>query len=149
MTAEDHTVAAVDRWPCTITAAGGVMVSPFDLLWIFFILSGLQPPLQQRLLPAGPARRALEKRDHSRAITLIHRREKLAFLGSPSAGSSTSKARSRLTRHRNDRRRRAHRPCPSRPGWAYPRGRADRRRAGGAPRSRDGVRTQCAISGGT
>ena len=83
MTAEDHTEAAVHRWQCTITAEGRVTVSPIDLLWNFFILSGLQPQPQQRLLAyqRAQALRALEKRDHSRAITLIHRREKLAFLG--------------------------------------------------------------------
>jgi len=71
------------------------MVSPFDLLWNFFILSGLQPQLQQRLLAyqRAQALRALEKRDHTRAITLLHRREKLAFLGSPSAGSSSGDER--------------------------------------------------------
>ena len=75
MTAEHHTVAAVDRWQCTITAEGGVTVSPIDLLWNFFILSGLQPQPQQRLLAyqRAQALRAFEKRDHSRAITLIHR----------------------------------------------------------------------------
>ena len=50
MTAQDHTVAAVDRWKCTITAEGGDTVSPIDHLWNFFILSGLQPQPQQRLL---------------------------------------------------------------------------------------------------
>lgn len=59
-----------------------------DILWLFFILSTLQPLLQQRLLALQRARalRALEKKDGSRAITLIHRREGFAFLGIPFGG---------------------------------------------------------------
>jgi ClpP class serine protease len=63
-------------------------VNPLDLLWIFFILSSLQPMLQQRLLAAQRARalRQLEKRDRSRGITLIHRRDGFSFLGIPFGG---------------------------------------------------------------
>jgi ClpP class serine protease len=63
-------------------------VTPLDLLWLFFILSSLQPALQQRILTAQRARalRALEKREGSRVITLIHRREGFAFLGIPFGG---------------------------------------------------------------
>jgi ClpP class serine protease len=63
-------------------------VTPFDILWLFFVLSSLQPVLQQRYLAyqRTAALRALEKRDHSRAITLIHRREGFAFLGIPFGG---------------------------------------------------------------
>src|SRR5258707_8791077 len=63
-------------------------MSPLDILWIFFLLSSLQPVLQQRVLAAQRARalRTLEKRNKSRAITLIHRREGLAFLGIPFGG---------------------------------------------------------------
>jgi ClpP class serine protease len=63
-------------------------MTPFDLLWLFFILSSLQPMLQQRYLTAQRARslRNLEKRRGSRAVTLIHRRESLSFLGIPFGG---------------------------------------------------------------
>jgi ClpP class serine protease len=63
-------------------------VTPFDLLWLFFVLSSLQPMLQQRMLAyqRAHALRALEKRDHSRAITMIHRKEGFAFLGIPFGG---------------------------------------------------------------
>ena len=63
-------------------------MSPLDILWLFFILSSLQPMLQQRMLAfqRTMALRAIEKRDHSRAITLIHRREGFALLGIPFGG---------------------------------------------------------------
>jgi ClpP class serine protease len=63
-------------------------VGPLDILWLFFILSSLQPMLQQRMLAfqRTMALRAIEKRDHSRAITLIHRREGFALLGIPFGG---------------------------------------------------------------
>ena len=63
-------------------------MTPFDLLWLFFIVSSLQPIIQQRILAfqRAQALRALEKRDRARAITLIHRREGFAFLGIPFGG---------------------------------------------------------------
>jgi ClpP class serine protease len=63
-------------------------VSPLDILWLFFILSSLQPMLQQRILTyqRTAAIRAIEKRDRSRVITMIHRREGFAFLGIPFGG---------------------------------------------------------------
>ena len=63
-------------------------MTPFDILWLFFVLSSLQPMLQQRFLAyqRTSALRSLEKRDRSRAITLIHRREGFAFLGIPFGG---------------------------------------------------------------
>jgi ClpP class serine protease len=63
-------------------------MTPLDILWLFFMLSSLQPVLQQRFLAyqRTSALRALEKRDRSRAITLIHRREGFAFLGIPFGG---------------------------------------------------------------
>jgi ClpP class serine protease len=63
-------------------------VNPLDLLWFFFILSSLQPVFQQRLLAyqRTQALRALEKRNHSRGVTLIHRREGFALLGIPFGG---------------------------------------------------------------
>jgi ClpP class serine protease len=63
-------------------------VSILDLLWLFFIFSSLQPMLAQRYLTVQRARalRALEKRNGSRAVTLINRREGFAFLGIPFGG---------------------------------------------------------------
>src|SRR3954467_6370261 len=63
-------------------------MSPLDLLVIFFLLWSLQPVLQQRMLATQRARalRTLEKRNTSRAITMIHRREGFAFLGIPFGG---------------------------------------------------------------
>jgi ClpP class serine protease len=63
-------------------------MSPVDIIWLFFLLSSLQPVLQQRLLMTRrvQALRALEKRNGSRAITMIHRREGFAFLGIPFGG---------------------------------------------------------------
>lgn len=62
--------------------------SPVDLLWFFLILSSLQPMLAQRYLAVQRLRalHALEKREGSRVITLIHRREGFAFLGIPFGG---------------------------------------------------------------
>jgi ClpP class serine protease len=59
-----------------------------DLFWWFLILSSLQPLIAQRVMMAQRARamRALEKRNGSRVITMIHRREGLAFLGIPFGG---------------------------------------------------------------
>jgi ClpP class serine protease len=63
-------------------------VTVFDILWLFIILSSLQPLLQQRVLAfqRAQALRAIEKRNGSRVITLIHRREGFAFLGIPFGG---------------------------------------------------------------
>ena len=59
-----------------------------DLVWLLFALSAIQPLLSQRLLAMQRAQalRSLEKRNGSRAITLIHRREGFAFLGIPFGG---------------------------------------------------------------
>src|SRR2546421_1248605 len=62
-------------------------MSPLDLLWIFFILSSLQPLIQKNVL-AWNRRRTLAtiatKRDAT-VITLIHRQETLSLLGIPLA----------------------------------------------------------------
>lgn len=62
-------------------------MTPLDLLWIFLLLSSLQPLLRQRLLEAQRMRafRRLETRRGSRVIGLIHRQETMAFLGFPVA----------------------------------------------------------------
>jgi ClpP class serine protease len=60
-------------------------MSIFDLLWIFFILSSLQPVIQRNML-AVARRRALTKISRERGatvITLIHRQETISFLGIP------------------------------------------------------------------
>lgn len=56
-----------------------------DLLWLFIIFSSLQPIVRQRLLEAQRMRafRALERRRGSRVIGLIHRQERMSFLGFP------------------------------------------------------------------
>jgi ClpP class serine protease len=61
--------------------------SPLDLLWLFFIISSLQPLIRQRWLEAMRVRafRSLEHRRASRVIGLIHRQETMAFLGFPIA----------------------------------------------------------------
>ena len=58
-----------------------------NILWIFLIISSLQPIIRQRMLEAARRRslRALEEGRGSRAITLIHRQETLALLGFPLA----------------------------------------------------------------
>jgi ClpP class serine protease len=63
-------------------------MTPLDLLWLYFVLSTLQPLLQQRILASRRLHvlRKLEKEDGSRAITLIHRREQFSFLGIPFGG---------------------------------------------------------------
>jgi ClpP class serine protease len=62
-------------------------VSFFDVLWIFLILSSLQPVFRQRLLEVQRMRsfRNLESKRQSRVIGLIHRQETMSFLGFPIA----------------------------------------------------------------
>ena len=59
----------------------------FEILWIFLILSSLQPVIRQRLLEGQRVRafRRLEEERGSRAIGLIHRQETMSFLGFPIA----------------------------------------------------------------
>jgi ClpP class serine protease len=62
-------------------------VSIFELLWLFLILSSLQPVIKQRWLESQRLRafRHLEAKRKSRVIGLIHRQEKMSFLGFPIA----------------------------------------------------------------
>ncbi|HEX9097826.1 MAG TPA: hypothetical protein VF990_17200 [Candidatus Dormibacteraeota bacterium] len=63
------------------------MFTPWDLLWLFFIFSSLQPVLQKYLLAQARRRtltRIAAKRDAT-VITLIHRQETLSLLGIPLA----------------------------------------------------------------
>ncbi len=56
-----------------------------NLLWLFLILSSLQPILRQRLLEGMRQRviHTIERRRGSRVITLLHRQETMSFLGFP------------------------------------------------------------------
>jgi ClpP class serine protease len=60
-------------------------MSVFDLFWIFFIISALQPVIRQRLLDATRMRRIarLEQTRKSRVILLVHRQETMRLLGFP------------------------------------------------------------------
>jgi len=53
----------------------------FDLLWIFFMISALQPIVQQRLLEMRRLRLLahLERQRGSRAIALVHRQETISL----------------------------------------------------------------------
>jgi ClpP class serine protease len=57
----------------------------FSLLWIFFIISSLQPIIRQKMLEAARWRMldTLERQRKSRVIALIHRQETLSLLGFP------------------------------------------------------------------
>ena len=63
---------------------GGTM-SVMDLFWLFFMISALQPLLQQRLLEAMRMRKIaqLERKRNSRVILLVHRQETMRLLGFP------------------------------------------------------------------
>ena len=56
-----------------------------DLLWLFFMLSALQPVLQRRYLEAMRVRKIaqIEKQRGSRFILLEHRQETMSLLGFP------------------------------------------------------------------
>lgn len=60
-------------------------MSFLDLLWIFFLLSSIQPILRQRWLEGMRHRliAQLERKRGSRVITLLHRQETMRFLGFP------------------------------------------------------------------
>ena len=57
----------------------------FSLLWLFFIISSLQPVIKQKMMEAARWRmlETLESQRKSRVITLIHRQETLSLLGFP------------------------------------------------------------------
>lgn len=66
---------------------GGFSGGIIELIWLFFLLSSLQPVIQQRYLMGQRIRamRSLEKKRNTRVITLIHRQEGLALFGIPFA----------------------------------------------------------------
>jgi ClpP class serine protease len=57
----------------------------FSLLWLFFIVSSLQPVIKQRMLDVARQRllEQLERKRKSRVIVLIHRQETMSLLGFP------------------------------------------------------------------
>jgi ClpP class serine protease len=58
-----------------------------QLVWLFFLLSAVQPVLRQRLLESSRQRLIgqIEKRRRSRVILLVHRQETMSLLGFPLA----------------------------------------------------------------
>ncbi|HXG61302.1 MAG TPA: ATP-dependent Clp protease proteolytic subunit [Planctomycetota bacterium] len=60
-------------------------MSPFDVFWIFFAVTAIQPILRQRLLEASRQRLIgrIEQERGSRVILLVHRQETMSLLGFP------------------------------------------------------------------
>src|SRR5712691_8416542 len=56
-----------------------------QVIWIFFLLTALQPVLRQRLLESSRQRllATIERRRESRVILLVHRQETMSLLGFP------------------------------------------------------------------
>lgn len=61
------------------------MMSPGDVVWMFFLLSAIQPVLKQRFLEASRQRliARIERQRQSRVILLVHRQETMSLLGFP------------------------------------------------------------------
>ena len=66
----------------------------FSILWIFLIISSLQPVIRQRMLEAARRRilRELEVKRHSRVIALIHRQETVSVFGVPVSSNITTRS---------------------------------------------------------
>src|ERR1700692_2439827 len=62
-------------------------MSIVDLIWIFFVLSAVQPMLRLRMLEATRTRKIAqcERLRGSRVILLVHRQETMRLLGFPLA----------------------------------------------------------------
>jgi len=60
-------------------------MTPGDIIWVFFLLSALQPIFKQRLLEVSRQRliAKIERERDSRVILLVHRQETMSFLGFP------------------------------------------------------------------
>jgi ClpP class serine protease len=58
-----------------------------DLFWVFLVIAAIQPVIRQKILESTRTRmfRQLEEKRNSRVIALIHRQERLSFLGFPLA----------------------------------------------------------------
>jgi ClpP class serine protease len=56
-----------------------------DIIWLFFMLSALQPIITQKLLEASRKRmiRLIESKRKSRVVLLVHRQETMSLLGFP------------------------------------------------------------------
>ena len=56
-----------------------------DIIWLFFMLSALQPIMKQKLLEASRKRMMalIEKERKSRVVLLVHRQETMSLLGFP------------------------------------------------------------------
>jgi ClpP class serine protease len=56
-----------------------------DILWLFFMISALQPVFRQKMLEASRLRllHRFERKRQSRVIALVHRQETMSFLGFP------------------------------------------------------------------
>ena len=56
-----------------------------SLIWIFVLLTAIQPVVRQRILEASRSRvmKRLEQKRGSRVISLVHRQETMSFLGIP------------------------------------------------------------------
>lgn len=61
------------------------MESIFQLFWLFFIISALQPVIRQRFLESSRQRliSQIERQRKSRVILLVHRQETMSVLGFP------------------------------------------------------------------
>jgi len=60
-------------------------MGPQDLLWLFFVISALQPALKQSILQASRTRliARIERHRGSRVILLVHRQETMSLFGFP------------------------------------------------------------------
>jgi ClpP class serine protease len=56
-----------------------------SLIWIFVLLTAIQPLIRQRILEASRSRvmKRIEQKRGSRVISLVHRQETMSFLGIP------------------------------------------------------------------
>jgi ClpP class serine protease len=63
------------------------IMNPMDLIWVVFLLMGIQPVISRRWLDYQRVRlmQRIEKQRGSRVITIIHRQEAMALLGFPIA----------------------------------------------------------------
>jgi ClpP class serine protease len=67
------------------TKAEEAVMSIADVLWVFFMISALQPILRQKMLEASRLRvlHRFERTRRSRVIALVHRQETMSLLGFP------------------------------------------------------------------
>ena len=75
-------------------------ISFFDIFWLLIIFFSLWPLFQQKNLEWARLRliREIEKKRKSRVITMIHRQERLAFMGFPLVRSITIEDSERVLR---------------------------------------------------